>query len=202
MNDDKSSSDSTEELLQQINGRLQKIEQTLAQQMKSGAAEHGTESRRPSQPIKAHGISPESGSETAVQQIGVSSEATSEISAFASGEILSHEQTINVDLALQEDQFILEADLPGFEQDEIMVEVTDEALHLKAIREGEEEVGEEAGQYTIQERPRSIDRWVPLPSPVVDEDSVSAHFENGVLTVRLKQADPEESRSSRSVSIE
>ncbi|MFB6068816.1 MAG: Hsp20/alpha crystallin family protein [Halobacterium sp.] len=91
---------------------------------------------------------------------------------------------LKVDVEDLPDEYVVTADLPGFEKADIEVELADETLRIAADRETAAE-SEEAGHYVRRERSReSMSRSVSLPEPV-DEDGVSARFKNGVLTVTL-----------------
>lgn len=94
---------------------------------------------------------------------------------------------LKVDVAEFDGSFEVTADLPGFETDDIEVELVDEQLRISAESETEESE-EEPGRYVKRERrERSVDRRVSLPAPV-EADAVEASFKNGVLTVCLPKA--------------
>lgn len=97
-----------------------------------------------------------------------------------------------VDVADFGDAFEVTADLPGFETEDITVELIGEELHVVAKTETESEA-EEPGRYIRRERSeRSVDRRITLPEPVAEEN-VEATFQNGVLTVCLpKQVEASE----------
>lgn len=91
-----------------------------------------------------------------------------------------------LDLEDTGDAFVLTADLPGFESDDIDVELHGGSLRVAAERETESET--ETGNYIHHERTaRATSRSVSLPEPV-DEDGASASFQNGVLTVEVPKS--------------
>jgi len=97
--------------------------------------------------------------------------------------------SVRVDLENKDDEFVLTAELPGFEKDDIDVRVTDRTLRLEA-EHAEETEEEEEGEYVKRERHRaSVARSISLPERV-DADEISATFNNGVLTVRLPKSEP------------
>ncbi|MFD1562644.1 Hsp20/alpha crystallin family protein [Haloarchaeobius amylolyticus] len=97
---------------------------------------------------------------------------------------------IGVDLADRGDKFILTADVPGFESEDIDLRLSDETLHITAEHEqAEREEGDE--RYIKSERTRRMHRSIRLPEPV-DEDAVEAKYENGVLTITLPKTEPGE----------
>jgi HSP20 family protein len=99
-------------------------------------------------------------------------------------------RSMSIDLADKDDEFVVTADLPGFEKDEIDVTVMNTDLKISAEHEAETEEREE--NYLRHERTRrSMSRSIRLPESVV-EDDVSATYKNGVLTVRLPKTEPVE----------
>lgn len=81
-------------------------------------------------------------------------------------------------------------DLPGVSEDEIGIEVKDETLTVTASREKSEEAKDE-GFYRFERRYGTFARAVGLPQGV-DQDQISARYENGVLEIRV--AKPEEQK--------
>jgi HSP20 family protein len=103
-----------------------------------------------------------------------------------------------VDVKDEDDQFVVTADLPGFEKDDIDVEVHERTLRIDARREAETEA--EDDDYIRRERSeRSLSRSVTLPEDV-DEAGAAASYQNGVLTVELPKSHTSE--ESTSVDIE
>jgi HSP20 family protein len=102
--------------------------------------------------------------------------------------------TVLVDVEDRGDAFVVTADLPGFDREEIDVSLREETLELSASRTTETETEEETetGDFVRRERRRSdVNRSVRLPEPVVAEETTAVH-ENGVLTVTLPKRTPEE----------
>jgi len=91
--------------------------------------------------------------------------------------------SVLVDLKDRGDAFVVTADLPGFDREDIEVELREDTLELSASSETTEETGTE--EFLRRERRRSdVSRSVYLPEPVVAEETSATH-ENGVLTVTL-----------------
>lgn len=96
-----------------------------------------------------------------------------------------------VDIVEHDETFVVTADLPGFDSDEVDVQVTDHTLRIDADHEETTEA-ESEGRYLRRERRReSMRRSVRLPSDV-DADSVTATMNNGALTVTLPKETAEE----------
>ena len=97
--------------------------------------------------------------------------------------------SMRVDLENKTEEFVLTAELPGFDKDDIDVRVTDQTLRIEAEREAESEE-ETEGEYVRRERHRaSVSRSIRLPE-AVEADDVSATYNNGILTVRIPKSEP------------
>ena len=93
------------------------------------------------------------------------------------------QSSVPVDLGDEGDAFVLVADLPGYDRDDISVTVDERTVSLTAERD--ERIDVEERDYVHRERSHSERRRrVRLPS-AVDESEASASYQNGVLTVRL-----------------
>lgn len=101
---------------------------------------------------------------------------------------------VAVDVIEDDESITVLADLPGFEDDDIDVELREESLSIAATREEERDVevmgeeGEAADSdvryHRRERRSRSVSRRIPLAEPV-EADGATASSENGVLTVTL-----------------
>ncbi|SDR43797.1 Hsp20/alpha crystallin family protein [Natronobacterium texcoconense] len=106
--------------------------------------------------------------------------------------------SVPVDVADTDEEYVVTADLPGYETDDIDLTLSEGTLRLDASREDDLEFAE--GEYIRRERTRkTASRRIRLPEPV-EEEEVSAGYENGVLTVRLPKV--EESDESKAIDIE
>lgn len=94
---------------------------------------------------------------------------------------------VAVDVADRGDQFVVTADLPGFDKEEIDVQLRGDTLQLSAEREEATEEAEEGRYVRRERRTEAASRSVTLPEEV-DQDGVSAEYQNGVLTVTLPKA--------------
>ena len=101
-----------------------------------------------------------------------------------------------VDIAEEDGEFIITADLPGVDKEEINITADEESVEISA--ESSAEVEEENEKYYRKERStRRFNRRVNFPSKV-DAESVEAEYEDGVLTIK---ADKEE-EDGREIEIE
>lgn len=88
-----------------------------------------------------------------------------------------------VDIYENSDFVVVKAELPGVEKDRISVEVKDGILSLRGERKFEKEVKEES-YHRIERSYGSFQRSFSLPVSV-DQDQVTARFEDGILEVKL-----------------
>lgn len=108
------------------------------------------------------------------------------------GQWSSQAESMAVDLVDHDDEFVVTVDLPGFERDDVEIEVTDHTLRIQA--EHEEEIEEEEAEYLRQERRhKSTERSIRLPDEV-DKEAVSARMKNGVLTITVPKLEVKEAR--------
>lgn len=102
-----------------------------------------------------------------------------------------------VDIKDEGDRYVLEADLPGVSKDHISVEIGQNSVFIKALKE--EGMEEEKQGYLRRERGyMSFYRVIPIP-PEVDQEKIEAKLENGVLRldmVKIPQEVKEEPRKS------
>jgi len=89
-----------------------------------------------------------------------------------------------------ESEVVYAFDLPGIPEEAITVEVKDETLTVSAQREKTEEVSDE-GYYRFERRFGTFARGVGLPQGI-DQEKISARYENGVLEIRVPK--PEEQK--------
>jgi len=114
---------------------------------------------------------------------------------------------VAVDVIEDDETITVLADLPGFDADEIDVELHDEALSIAATREesrdaeatvgeGDDSEGDAASDGDVryhrrERRRRAVSRRIPLPEPV-ERDGTTASYDDGVLAVTLpKRSSPD-----------
>ena len=87
------------------------------------------------------------------------------------------------------DQFILEAELPGFQKEDIKLDLKDGILTISAEHKQQQEQKDEKGTYIRRERrygcfTRSFD------ITGIDESGITAAYQNGILELHLPKAVP------------
>ena len=101
-----------------------------------------------------------------------------------------------MDLVETGGDYVLRADLPGLSQAEVNIELTDNVLTISGERKAEHE-DHEQGYYRVERAFGAFSRSLTLPEGV-DPDSVQAHFDRGVLEIRIPKP---EQRKPRKVAI-
>lgn len=88
------------------------------------------------------------------------------------------------DIRDTEKEYILEADLPGFDKEDISLRIENGYLTISAEHRTNNEEKDEKGNYIRRERSYgSYSRCFDISG--IDEEAISANFKNGVLELRL-----------------
>ncbi len=107
---------------------------------------------------------------------------------------------ISCDLADKGDKFVLTADLPGMDKDEVKINVTDNEIEIFA--EHKESKEEKKKGYLRQERSHvRYERTLSIPEEIVGS-KVTAKVQNGILTVELPKKVPTKIESPIPVKVE
>ncbi len=95
-----------------------------------------------------------------------------------------------VDMREDDKNVYVDAELPGFDKQEINVTLEDGALNISAERKAEEETGT---SHLKERRYTRVQRRFSLPASV-DESKVDAKYENGVLHLKMPKTPEEKPR--------
>jgi HSP20 family protein len=98
-----------------------------------------------------------------------------------------------MDLVETGEHFVLRADLPGLSEEDVKIELEDNTLTVSGERKAEHESRDE-GFYRVERAYGSFSRSLTLPRGV-NAEAVEAHFDRGVLEVRIPK--PEERKPRR-----
>jgi HSP20 family protein len=88
-----------------------------------------------------------------------------------------------MDLVETEEDFVLRADLPGMNENDVKIELQDNVLTISGERKAEHEERKE-GYYRIERASGAFARSLTLPDGV-DPGAVRASFDRGVLEVHV-----------------
>jgi len=89
-----------------------------------------------------------------------------------------------VEIFNREGQFIIRADLPGLDKDDVKVDLTDDSITIEGERKQEHEENRE-GYYRSERSYGRFYRSVPLPEGL-NADTAQANFRNGVLEITFE----------------
>lgn len=81
----------------------------------------------------------------------------------------------------KEGKLVVEIAMPGFNKDEIFIEVKDDTLHISA----QKKLAEKEGKYVAKEVPDRIEPQVIHLAKDVDQEKVEAHLINGMLQIEI-----------------
>jgi HSP20 family protein len=105
----------------------------------------------------------------------------------------------SLDIYEEDNELVLKADMPGVDKNDIKVELTDHMLTISGEKEKEEKI-EKENYYRCERVHGSFYRRLELPEEV-DTEHIKAHFENGVLEVKIPKP-KEEIGKIKEISIE
>ena len=111
---------------------------------------------------------------------------------------LKRDNPMPIDVTADEKQVVIQASLPGVKPEDVNVTIEDNRLTIEGQVNSVEET--EKDRYVIRERHSgSFYRSLALPKDLQD-DSVEARFENGVLTLTLPRV-PEVKPQAKTIEI-
>jgi HSP20 family protein len=98
-----------------------------------------------------------------------------------------------VDVREVDGAYILEAELPGFDEKDLEIHLDNRTLIMKSKKEensekkeDQENSGEEGRYYIRERRKASFSRSFKLPEDA-DPDNITANFKNGLLYLEIKK---------------
>lgn len=93
-------------------------------------------------------------------------------------------ETMKTDVTEKKDAYILQMDLPGFEKEDIHIDIDDQYLTVTAERKSQQEERRDEDSYVRCERSYgTFTRSFALDD--VESDKITASYKNGVLKLEL-----------------
>lgn len=92
-----------------------------------------------------------------------------------------------IDMYQTDNDIVVKAALPGFNANDVQINVTGEVLTIRGEMKREEEQKEKSW-HIREQRWGSFERSISLPTDVVSEKA-QADFDNGILTIMLPKAE-------------
>ena len=94
------------------------------------------------------------------------------------------------DIKDEGDKYVMESELPGFEKDDIKLDLNGSCLVISAEHKTENSEKDDKGNYIRRERSYgSYKRSFDIPD--VDVEKINAEYKNGILTIDLPKKQPE-----------
>jgi HSP20 family protein len=97
-----------------------------------------------------------------------------------------------MDLLETTEHYVLRADLPGLSDDDVNIRLQDNVLTVSGERTAEHEQQQE-GYHRLERAFGAFSRSLTLPDGV-DPDAVQAHFDRGVLEIRIPKPEQKKPR--------
>ncbi len=98
----------------------------------------------------------------------------------------AQQNVLPVDVSENDNEYVIRASLPGYQKDDLDIEVHEGVVTIKA--EQSDENGEDNERYHRRERTfSSMSRSITLPGIAADADP-KAELKDGVLTLRVPQS--------------
>ena len=108
---------------------------------------------------------------------------------------------MKTDVRETEDTYEVDVDLPGFQKDEIRLDLKDGYLTIQAAKGLDKDQQDKKGKYIRQERyAGAMSRSFYVGD--VEPDQISAKYEHGVLQISLPKAGKKELPKSNTIAIE
>lgn len=110
----------------------------------------------------------------------------------------SHVPAMHVDVEQRDNGYLLKADLPGVEKQDIHLSVEDGRLTISADLNAEKQENQQGFLYN-ERRYGHVERSFQLEG--IDEKAITATYRNGVLMLNLPKEAPEERKSRHEIAI-
>ena len=101
----------------------------------------------------------------------------------------SESKVMKTDIKEKKDKYIIDIDLPGYEKEDIKMEISDGYLIVHASVNKEVDDEKEKGKYVRKERYVGECSRSFYVGENVSEDEIKAKFKNGTLTIEVPKKD-------------
>lgn len=104
-----------------------------------------------------------------------------------------YESSFKVDVSQSDDGYLVEAEMPGFDKDDISISLDEGKLVISAQKNEEIDKSDQEKNYIHKERKSSqMSRTMYFPD--IDEDNIKASLNNGILEIKLGKNQIKESK--------
>lgn len=101
----------------------------------------------------------------------------------------------SVDMYVDGHELVFKADLPGVRKEDLEIDITEDILTISGQKKREENI-EGDSYYRFERSYGRFSRRFELPAGT-DKDKVKAHFEDGVLEIRIPKAEGAVSKTKK-----
>ena len=105
------------------------------------------------------------------------------------------EVTPTVDIFEEGDEFVVKAEIPGINKEDISVDITDSTVVISGQKKKEEKV-EEKNYYRMERSFGSFSRSLRMPAEV-QTDKANAKFKDGILEIRVPKTEEAKSKEKK-----
>lgn len=103
-------------------------------------------------------------------------------------------KSFRVDMLEEDSMFVIEAELPGFQREQIDIEILDSALKITARHnEISEELNDNNHYYRKERSYGHVERIIPVPFRI-NPKHTSASYQNGILRITIPKSDQDPGR--------
>ena len=107
-----------------------------------------------------------------------------------------HVSACRTDIREEDDKYVMESELPGFNKEDITVDISGTSLTLKAEHSDNKDEKDKNGKYIRRERSYgSYQRSFDITG--IDADNIHADYKNGILIMTLPKKKPDVPASRR-----
>lgn len=111
-------------------------------------------------------------------------------------QVLGEAGNFKTDIIEDDKEYTVQAELPGMDKENIELDYHDNVLSISAKQESETNEEDKERNYIRRERSsRSFSRQFLISD--VDEDNISARFNNGILEVKLPKKESDKPENKR-----
>lgn len=108
--------------------------------------------------------------------------------------------SMKTDIRETKDSYIMEVEMPGFDKEDISLDLENGYLTIRAEKKDREESGKEDHRYVRKERSVSCQRSYYVGD--AEEESVKAKYDKGILSVVIPKQEEKKPETKKSIAIE
>lgn len=113
---------------------------------------------------------------------------------------LSHMENFHTDILDQGDHYLLQAELPGFQKEDITLDLADDTLTICASHQEEDDINDKKHNYIRKERHyNSYKRSFQVDG--ISPNDISAEYKNGILEIQFPKRELEEKEEVKRIEI-